>query len=94
MVNKYDNYIAQKIFESGEMHHKFTLFNLIKDDFKYYYTEKYSSRVLQKVVEAFADKDKYPSEFQFLEEKVEEFFDDLILNENGNFVVQKCLELY
>lgn len=94
MVNKYDNYIVQKIFESGEEQHKLTIFDMIKDEFEYYYTEKYSSRVLQKVVEAFADKSAFLQQFAFLEEKVFLFFDDLILNENGNFVIQKCLELY
>ena len=46
MVDKYENYLVQKIFEIGDKDHKRKLFKKIKKDFDYYYNEKYSSRVL------------------------------------------------
>lgn len=54
--------------------------------------DKYGCRVFQKCLEAF--KDPQSPQFIFMFGKIREYMNELLINENGNFVIQKCLEIY
>ena len=41
-----------------------------------------------------AFKDPQTSQFIFMFGKIREYINELLINENGNFVIQKCLEIY
>ena len=87
------NKIINFNFKKGEIQHKKALFERLKDvNFLEIATHKFGCRVIQKTIEAFPE--AFSPEFQYLRNIIFHFLTDLIKNENGSLVVQKCLERY
>jgi hypothetical protein len=86
IVNQYGNYIIQSIFNINEMNIKMGIYREIKSRLCYYANQKYSSNVVEKVFD----------EHAVLEEMVDEAlkdsnFENMLLNNYGNYVAQKII---
>ena len=90
--DKYYNYVVQKILECNYKNHATILFSKLKDMLYELQQDKYGSRVFQKMIEVFHvhGSPQFNSLFGYIKGNLDEMF----YHENGNFVIQKCLEIY
>lgn len=90
--DKYYNYVIQKILECNHKSHAIILFSKLKDMLYELQMDKYGSRVFQKMIEVFHvhGSPQFNALFAYIKGNLE----DMFYHENGNFVVQKCLEIY
>ena len=90
--DKYYNYVIQKIFDCNFREHGTILFNKLKDILYELQQDKYGSRVFQKMIEA--NRTPASNQFNVLFGYIRNNLDELLYHENGNFIIQKCLEVY
>ncbi|KAJ6252596.1 pumilio 2 [Anaeramoeba flamelloides] len=85
--NIFGNYVIQKCLEDGLTNQILILTNLIKESVIKFSLDTYACRVIQKAFQVFGEEDK-----EFLVDKIGEKALVLVKDQNGNHVIQKCIE--
>ena len=86
--DRFGNYVFQKIFEKGLEHQKRQLLNLLEGRIIDLSLHSFGCRVIQKAIEYIATKAEEQKKFM---NEINGDCLELIKNQNGNHVVQKCL---
>ena len=81
----------QKIFEKGLDHHKNQLYSLLKGNMVDLSLHAFGCRVIQKAIDHISEK---PDDQKNFMKEIDNHLMELIQNQNGNHVVQKCLEIF
>ena len=86
ITNQYGNYIIQNIITKENLHLKYKIIETIITNIVSYSNEKFSSNVVEKCLEVEEMKNKVIDEIL-----KDNNFENILLNEYGNYVVQKAL---
>lgn len=89
--DRFGNYVFQKIFEKGLDHQKNKLYALLKGNMVDLSLHAFGCRVIQKAIDHIGDKPDEQKKFML---EIDNHLMELIQNQNGNHVVQKCLEIF
>ena len=87
--DRFGNYVFQKFFEKGLEHQKNQLYSLLKGKVVELSLHAFGCRVIQKAIDYIANK---PTEQTLFMMEINHYLMEMIQNQNGNHVVQKCLE--
>ena len=89
IVHQYGNYVIQVIFENWDDNELEDILKQYKNKYIYLSKLKYSSNAIERIIE----KNKNNLEFYIKEICIENNISELILNNYGNYVIQKALKL-
>ena len=89
IVHQYGNYVIQVIVENWDDNDLEDIINLYKDKYIYLSKQKYSSNVVERIIE----KNKTNLEFYINEICTNNNLSELMRNNFGNYVVQKAVKL-
>ena len=89
IVHQYGNYVIQVIFENWDDNELEDILKQYKNNYIYLSKLKYSSNAIERIIE----KNKNNLDFYIKEICIENNISELILNNYGNYVIQKALKL-
>lgn len=89
--DRFGNYVFQKIFEKGLPAHRETLMESLWGSIVLLSMHSYGCRVIQKAIEYIHGR---PDEEEMFMKEISICPLELIENQNGNHVIQKCLETF
>ena len=89
IVHQYGNYVIQVIFENWDDNELEEILKQYKNKYIYLSKLKYSSNAIERIIE----KNKNNLDFYLKEICIENNISELILNNYGNYVIQKALKL-
>lgn len=89
LADMFGNYVIQKILELGSIQQKLKIFDLLKGRIFMLSQHTYSCRVIQKALEEF--KNNGPVQDEIIKELSVDIV-CLVEDQNGNHVIQKCVE--
>jgi len=89
MADMFGNYVIQKILELGTIQQKLKIYEIMKGKIFMLSQHTYSCRVIQKALEEF--KNNGPVQDEMLRELSTDII-CLVEDQNGNHVIQKCIE--
>ena len=90
ITNQFGNYVIQTILSIGDKKYGNILANKITPNVVYYAKEKYSSNVVEKCLQ-YCDGENFEKLIESIQK--EDNLTDLMLDEHGNYIVQKVLSL-
>ena len=93
MLDKFGNYVIQKMLESLNEKNFLSFMDLISSEFKTIAFSPYGTRVIQKIIERMQDKHDFGRAiwkvlFRYLRNNVAE----MSINKNSNYIIRKLLE--
>jgi hypothetical protein len=91
VYDKFGNYVIQKYIEIGSEKQKETIYHLVRRELLFVSLHSYGCRVIQKLVEYAADKQEIQGEIM---RELEPHLFQIIVNQNGNHIIQRVLELF
>ena len=89
IVHQYGNYVIQVIFENWDDNELEDILNQYKNKFLYLSKLKFSSNVVERIIE----KNKNNLDYFIKEICLENSLSELMLNNYGNYVIQKAIKL-
>ena len=89
IVHQYGNYVIQVIFENWDDNELVDILNQYKNKYIYLSKLKYSSNAIERIIE----KNNNNLDLYIKEICIENNISELILNNYGNYVIQKALKL-
>ena len=89
IVHQYGNYVIQVIMENWEDDELEDIINLCKDKYVFFSNQKYSSNVVERIIE----KNNKNLEYYINQICCENNLSDVIRNNYGNYVIQKAVKL-
>ena len=89
IVHQYGNYVIQVIFENWDDNELVDILNQYKNKFLYLSKLKFSSNVIERIIE----KNKNNLDYFIKEICTENHLSELMLNNYGNYVIQKAIKL-
>ena len=91
MYDKFGNYVVQKLIEVGSVGEKQCIYDLVRKDMLFISLHSYGCRAVQKIVEFAARDAEMQGEVMV---QLQPHLLQIIMNQNGNHIVQKILELF
>jgi Pumilio-family RNA binding repeat len=91
VYDKFGNYVIQKYIDIGSPQNQQTIYDFVKRELLFISLHSYGCRVVQKIVEFAHDKTQIQAEIM---KEIEPHLMQIILNQNGNHIIQKILEVF
>lgn len=91
IYDKFGNYVMQKYIEVGSQTQRQFIYEVAKKEFLFVCLHSYGCRVIQKIVEYAHSQPSIQAEIAKI---IEVNALQVIMNQNGNHIIQKILEIF